>query len=157
MVNELIDCAKEISPLLTNTTIEIRCRVGEVGGVDPVAIIHTDQDWFVDVEWEISGPIVRHLCGTWHLSVGLESYGPGDEYVFPDPPAEIEMDPCGDGTYSHRIQVAAGAVDARDPDGTVYMVAVQLGSTDPCDGAGHIYAHCTGEELQFVPGPAHGP
>jgi hypothetical protein len=156
--NELIDCERELSPLVTNTSFNLKCTVGEVGGVDPASIIHTDQDWYVDVEWEVRGQLVRHLCGTWHVSVTLESIGPGDEYEFPkSAPAQVEMDPCGDGKYNHRIEVARGEVDARDPSGTVYIVAVELGSTDPCGRPGHIYAHCTGEELQFVPGPAHTP
>jgi hypothetical protein len=156
MVNELVDCAKQLTPLVTQTEITITCRVGEVGGVDPVAIIQTDQAWYVDVEWEITGQLVHHFCGTWYLSVGLESIGPGPEYRFPTPDdAQIPMDPCGDGKYKHRINVNAGEVEARGPTGTVYQVSVQLGSEDACGNPGHISAHCVGEELQFVPGPVH--
>ena len=151
----LLDCSREFTPLVATTAINLKATVYEVGGSTPTNIIRTDQDWYVEVEWGITGHLVRHFCGNWHVSVALESIGPGKEYQFPDPPAIIAMEPCGDGTYKHTIKVAAGSVDARDPDGTLYLVAVTLGSSDPCGGAGHLYAYCTGEELHFVPGPAH--
>lgn len=153
---QLLECDQQISALITNTEITLSATVYEVGGEDPTGIIRTDQDWYVDVEWQITGNLVRHLCGNWHVAVALESIGPGGEYQFPDPSAIVAMEPCGDGHYTYRIDVPAGAVDARDPDGTVYIVAVTLGSTDPCGAAGHIHANCRDGELQFVPGPAHG-
>ena len=151
----LLDCSREFTPLVATTAINLKATVYEVGGSAPTNIIRTDQAWYVDVEWELTGHLVRHFCGKWHVSVALESIGPGDEYQFPDPPAQIDMDPCGDGKYSYRINVAAGAVDARDPDGTLYLIAVTVGSSDLCGGAGHLYAYCHGEELHFVPGPPH--
>lgn len=148
---KLLDCEREFTPLVAATTIKLSATVYEVGGTAPTNIIHIDQDWYVEVEWELTGHLIRHFCGLWHLSVSLESIGPGKEYQFPDPPAKVQMDPCGDGKYKFRIDVKAGQVDARDPDGTLYIVAVTLGSTDPCEQAGHLYAYCTGEELHFVP------
>jgi len=152
---KLLDCEHEFTPLAAATKINLSATVFEVGGSTPTNIIHTDQDWYVDVEWSISGNLVRHFCGNWRVAVQLESIGPGKEYHFPDPSAAVKMDPCGDGKYKYRIEVKAGEVAARDPDGTLYIVSVTLGSTDPCDRPGHIYAYCTGEELHFVPGPSH--
>jgi hypothetical protein len=152
---KLLDCEREFTPLVASTTIKLSATVYEVGGTGPTNIIRTDQDWYVDVEWEITGHLIHHLCGTWHVSVVLESIGPGNEYQFPDPPDKVKMDPCGDGTFKHRINVRAGEVEARDVDGTLYIIGVTLGSTDACDKPGHVYAYCTGEELHFVPGPVH--
>ena len=151
----LLDCEKQFTPLVATTTLNLKATVFEVGGDAPTNIIHTDQAWYVEVEWEITGPLIRHFCGTWHVSVNLESIGPGSEYQFPEPPAQVPMNPCGDGKYKYTINVPANAVDARDPDGTLYIVGVTLGSTDPCGNAGHLFGYCTGEELHFVP-PVHG-
>ena len=154
---KLLECEKEISPLVATTTISLSAEVFEAGGNTPTTIIRTDQAWYVIVEWELTGHLRRHFCGKWFVSVVLESIGPGDDYQFPDPPAAVPMDPCGDGKYSYRIDVPAGAVAARDGDGTLYIPGVTLGSGDPCGNPSHIYANCTsdGKELHFVPGPPH--
>lgn len=153
----LMHCEHEITPTVSTTTLEINATVFEEGGVAPTEIIRTDQGWRVEVNWAITGHLIRHLCGEWVVAVSLESIGPGPEYQFDDPPGRIPMDPCGDGSYSYTINVPAGAVDARDPDGTLYLVTVTLGSLDPCNKPGHIYAHCSGAHLHFVPGPSHAP
>lgn len=150
----LVDCEREITPLAGRTDLRLTATVYEVGGDSPTQIIRTDQDWYVDVEWTLTGPLRHHFCGKWYVSVQLESIGPGPEYRFPVPAAEIDMEPCGDGTYSYRINVPAGEVDAADPDGTVYIVSVTLGSENACGDPGHLRAHCTGDEIHFVPGPS---
>jgi hypothetical protein len=147
----LLDCSTESDPFTTTVAVTLRATVYEVGGVPPTSIIHDNQPWYVDVEWTVASPLLHHLCGTWRLSVVLESIGPGDDYEFPVPIASVPIDPCGTGTYTYRINVAAGAVAARDPDGTLYIVGVTLNSLDACGHAGHIHAYCTGEELHFVP------
>lgn len=153
----MLECESEVSPLVTSTDLTIKAEVFEKGGTAPTSIIRADQDWYVDVEWAISGMLVRHFCGTWHVRVNLESVGPGDDYEFPESEAaKIPMEPCGDGKYKHRIDIPAGKVSARDKEGTQYIVGVTLGSTDPCDAAGHLYGNCKGLTLQFVPGPPHG-
>ncbi len=150
MAVPLLDCEKEFDPFVTGLGLKLKATVFEVGGVAPTHIIHTDQDWYVDVEWELTGPLTHHLDGWWHLSVVLDSIGPGDDYQFPTPPARIPFDPCGNGEYKYKIEVKAGEVDARDPDGTLYTVGVTLGSEDKCKHPGQIHAHCTGDELHFV-------
>jgi hypothetical protein len=154
---KLLECEREFTPLVAATRIRLSATVYEVGGTDPTSIIHTNQNWYVDVEWQMTGHLIRHFCGDWYVSVVLESIGPGKEYQFPDPPAKVPMEPCGDGKYRYRINVAAGEVEARDQDGTLYILGVTLGSGDHCGQPSHLYAHCTGGELHFVPGPPHGP
>jgi hypothetical protein len=157
---ELIKCKSEVTPLVTNTELSLSATVFEVGGEAPTSIIRADQAWYVIVRWSIKGHLVQHLCGKWHVSVSLESIGPGEEYEFPTPPKVVEMKPCGDGTYETQIDIAAGQVAFNDVNGTSYIVSVGLGSTDPCGNAGHLYGSCrgdVGQELRFVPGPPHEP
>jgi hypothetical protein len=150
---KLVECEKEFTPVVTTTTIKLAATVYEAGGNTPASIIREDQAWYAIVEWEMTGDLIRHFCGKWKVSINLESIGPFPEYAFG--PETEDMNPCGDGKYSKTINVPAGAVDHVDDDGTIYILGVTLGSIDPCGDAGHIYAHCTGGELQFVPGPAH--
>ncbi|MCP5095064.1 MAG: hypothetical protein GY943_05900 [Chloroflexi bacterium] len=155
MTIELLECEQEFTPLVQGTKVSIKATADEVGGNPPSGIIRADQDWYVDVEWEMTGGLIRHFCGNWCLSVALDAVGPGEDYQIPSPPVRIPMDPCGDGKYSYRINVKAGEVAARDCDGTVYIFVVTLGSTDPCGKSSHIFAHCTGGHLHVVPGPSH--
>jgi hypothetical protein len=152
----LAECETEVAPVVTTTNLSISATVYEVGGTAPATIIRTNQDWYTIVEWEITGNLVHHLCGDWRVSVNLESIGPGGEYQFPSPAAIVPMDPCGTGKYQHRINVGAGQVRA-DEDGTLYILGVTLASKDPCGDPGHLAAHCSGDEIQFVQGPPHGP
>jgi hypothetical protein len=149
---QLVHCAQEFSPIITTTSFTMSATVYEVGGQAPTAIIRTDQDWYVEVKWKITGHLIRHLCGKWMVQVNLESIGPGNEYEFPGKPGKIvDMDPCGNGEYSTKINVAAGAVEA-EPSGRQYLVGVTLGSQDPCDKPGHLYGNCTADTpLTFIP------
>lgn len=147
----LLNCSYQFDPFPTRIGVNLKATVYEVGGVDPTNIIHADQAWYVDVEWELTGGLLHHLCGEWCVSVVLESIGPGDEYRFPPSCDRVRIDPCIKGPYKHRIEVAAGKVGAEEPCGTLYIVGVILGSLDACGHAGQLHAHCTGDELHFVP------
>lgn len=158
MAIKLLECEQEFTPLAANTMVKLSATVYEVGGQAPTSIIRDDQDWFVDVEWEMTGGLIHHFCGEWCVSVVLESVGPGKDYQIPTPAARIPMEPCGDGKYKYRINVRAGEIESRDHDGTLYLVAVTLGSSDPCGRPSHIFAHCTSHRdghLHFV--PSHSP
>ena len=96
---KLVECEKEFAPLVETTKISLSATVYEEGGTPPTTIIHEDQAWYAEVEWEMTGDLVRHFCGKWRVSINLESIGPFPEYAFPTPPAEVDMDPCGDGKY----------------------------------------------------------
>jgi len=150
----LQECAFEIEQIHTNLGGTIKATVYEVGGDAPTNIIGTDQDWKVVVEWEVHGHIVRHLCGKWVVGLSLESIGAAPEYDFPR--AYVDMEPCGDGKYSHTFVIKAGEVEA-DADGTLYLPAVTLSSRDPCDKPGHIGAFCRGGSIMLFQQGPHSP
>ncbi|MDV7390873.1 hypothetical protein RZS08_05960 [Arthrospira platensis SPKY1] len=147
-------CEFEIEQIHTHLGGKIAATVYEVGGDAPTNIIGTDQDWKVVVEWEIYGHIVRHLCGKWVIGLSLESIGTAPEYDFPR--VYIDMDPCGDGKYSHTFLIKADEVFA-DEDGTVYLPAVTLSSRDPCDKPGYIGAFCRGGSVMIFQQAPHKP
>lgn len=151
--HKFMECETEVSQLARDAKLKIYAQIFEVGGAAPVDIIRSDQDWYVKVGWEFTGQIARHMTGKWHVSVALTPVGPGTAYQLPTPPATVDMDPCGDGTYETTISVNAGDIAARDTDGTLYIVALTLGSTDACGRTSHMFAHCTGAHLHFIPTP----
>jgi hypothetical protein len=53
----------------------------EIGGVDPIMIIRSDQEWEVRVKWKMDGSVVPMIDDRlrWHLHVTIESMGPGPE------------------------------------------------------------------------------
>src|SRR5262245_13515089 len=114
--NALVHCSTEFDPLLTTVGFTISASTYEVGGVAPTDIIHTNHAWYVEVNLEVTGHLMRHMCGEWRVAVVLESIGPGNDYKFPDPSKAVTMDPCGDGKYTIRIDVPAGQVEGAAPE-----------------------------------------
>lgn len=145
-------CAFEVEQIHTKLGGKIAATVYEVGGDDPTNIIGTDQDWKVVVEWEVHGHIIRHLCGKWVVGLSLESIGTAPEYDFDK--VYIDMEPCGDGKYSHTFDIPAGKVSA-DEDGTLYLVAVTLSSRDACNKPGHIGGFCRGGSVMVFQQAPH--
>lgn len=141
-------CEFEISPIVTELTGTINATVYEEAGVKPTTIIQVDQAWYVEVEWSLKGHMRRHLCGQWCVMVHLESVGKGNEYSLPESCEYFPIDPCNDGTYKKRINIPAGLIQPQDC-GTLYLLAVTLGSLDACGRKGHIAAYCKGPSLMF--------
>lgn len=120
----------------------------------PDTIIACDEDWYVKVEWDLSGKLLHHLCGYFCVCVYLERIGPGDDLKLDcdedDKPCikKIAMVPCGDGHYEVICKRPRGGIDC-DDCGTLYLVAVTLTTFDLCENPGHIRAYCKGPTLMF--------
>src|SRR5512138_2910089 len=54
----------------------IEAQVYEKGEA-PSRIIDINDPWFVEVNWSLTGPLQRFICGTWGVDVYLESIGKG--------------------------------------------------------------------------------
>ena len=150
----LAKCEFEILPVHERLTGEIEAAIFEVGGVDPTAIIGSDQSWLVRVRWRLRGILKRHMCGTWCLCVYLERLGPGPDIRLEC--RDIAIDPCvsDDFWYEATFNVAPGSVAFEDC-GTLYCVAVVLTTKDPCGGAGHISGFCREACVLIHKGAAH--
>ena len=64
--------------------------VREVGGPITQMVIRKDQDWQIDVNWEVHGTLITPpssssfpFSGEWIVRAFLESIGPGTEYELP--------------------------------------------------------------------------
>jgi hypothetical protein len=84
----------------------IGAAVGEVGE-PPSHILDINDDWYVDVDWTLKGPLQRFICGSFEVDVYLESIGKGPEFELPDVEG-IAINKTGD--YSAHIDVPAGVI-----------------------------------------------
>jgi hypothetical protein len=70
------------SPLITSG--DFTAEVRDPGSGAPTQVIRTEDAWSVYTEWNVKGPAVAILDGTWRLQVALESIGNlGVEMVTP--------------------------------------------------------------------------
>ena len=144
-------CDFEITPYDCRLWGSIKVSVYEKdypqGEHDAKTIIACDEEWYVKIEWDLSGDLLRHLCGYFCICVFLESIGPGKDYKL----CCIEwipMDPCGTGHYEEICKIEPCSVDCGDC-GQLYEVGVTLTSFDYCKKPGHIAAYCKGPTLMF--------
>lgn len=98
------DFEVEFLPYLKGT---IEAAVYEVGEA-PTRILDIHDDWAVDVNWALTGPLQRFVCGTWGVDVYMESIGKGPEFELPDEKFEdIPLQPNPTGQYHVHIPVPA--------------------------------------------------
>lgn len=88
---------------------DIQAAVYEVGGASPTSIIRSDQDWGVQVRWQLEGSLVPFICGEWCIHLRLESLGTGRELTL-EAPNLIPLDPCGKGEYYFDFRVKRGTI-----------------------------------------------
>lgn len=156
------ECEFEIIPFPGALTGQMKTTIRESGGTEPTGVIRTDQEWYVDVEWIIKGPLRHHLCGEFCLCVHIECIGPGLEDTLPC--KYVEIDPCKpEGEwYKETITVPPGIIPGREC-GQICEIAVTLISILPkCDPEnpnepkrpGHMAAYCKGPCVMFTHPPA---
>ena len=75
----------------------------------PNNIIRIDQDWFVHLEWQLTGSLLRMIDGTWLIQTFLESVGPGPEVELNKPGMTLNLD--GSTDYKFEFHVKAGEVE----------------------------------------------
>ena len=151
------ECEIEIASMAEDLRATLSVTFREAPDSDhPVTILRSDQEGFVQVKWNLIGKLARHFCGEWCLCLYLESIGPARELKLEENCARVKMDPCRDPNtpYTHTFRIPPGAVDAGEC-GTLYLVAITLGSFDPCGDPGHIFGYCRGPSLMFYPGGPH--
>jgi hypothetical protein len=138
----------EIGPLTgLKGTISARFSEDENGLVPAQNVVSARETYYVQVQWNLTGELKHHICGTWQVKIDLESIGTAKEYT--SECLKIPMDPCKEDDYIARFRLSPKDVEP-DPCGTVYLVAVTLTSLDPCGNTGHIWGYCKGPSVMFV-------
>jgi hypothetical protein len=98
------DFEVEFLPYLHGSIGAKVCELGEA----PSRILDIHDPWYVQVDWTLTGPLSRFICGSWAVDVYMESIGRGPEFELPDDAVEnIPLRPGSDGNYSARIDVPA--------------------------------------------------
>jgi len=123
--------------------------VREYGGVNPVTIIRTDQRWDVQIEWQTSGLIKSWVAGNWHLTIYLESMGPGEDYKLVDAnEAIVPLLPAPPNyLFQYHPDFDAGVVPAG-----VYKLILTITYTALDDTPGEMAGYWEGPMLQFYAG-----
>ena len=129
----------EFPPFLSGT---MGVRVAEVGEL-PSRIIDINDDVDIDVDWSLTGPLQRFICGSWDLDIYVESIGPGPEFELADV-ENIQVDPTGNGHYHHTIHVPAGTIpthleqNGKVDNDVVYKMVATVTYKDPAGRPGPI-------------------
>lgn len=128
----------EFVPYLTGSVSGTVYEPGE----PPTRIIDVADNWVVHLDWSLTGPLQRFVCGTWSVDAYMESMGAGDEFELPEP-ADIPLDPTGSGHYSADFNIPGGFMASK----------ITPGETDiPYK----IVATVTYKDLGGRPGPIAG-
>lgn len=153
----------EFTPYLQGTIGALVSEVGEA----PSRILDINDDWYVDCDWTLSGPLRRFICGTWSVDVYMESIGEGPEFELPDEEVEdIPLQPSADGHYSARFNVPAKFIQTHLEDwreeraehgerggeletDIVYKMVVTVTYKDPMGRPGPIAGFVEYPMLQF--------
>lgn len=126
-------------------------------GARPSTIIRTDHEWYVNLEWDTSGPLTGWIGGTWHLHLYLESMGPGDEVELFD-----EKEPPADPGYpkEHDIPLTPGPSPRHyhlHPDikknavkPGAYKLVATVTYTDLAGNPGEMAGYWEGPIVQFI-------
>lgn len=111
----------------------------------PTNVIRSDQNWGVEVNWEVHGPLATWLDAEFRISVFLESMGPGPEYSLAPVCVHTKSVPVGANASgeAQRVYNANVDVNAGNVQNGVYKVLVviqlfELGSGSPTPFAGFI-------------------
>jgi hypothetical protein len=142
---------KILADLFDVVNVSPRAVVHETEGPNPTTIIRTDQDWYVDVEWDTVGPLTGLIGGTWHLHVYLESMGPGKEYELFDKNAP---------PHEHDIPLTPGAapvhyhlhpdIDPKIVEPGAYKLVVTVTYTDLANTPFPMAGYWEGPIVQFI-------
>jgi hypothetical protein len=93
----------------------------------PSTVIRTDQDWGVQIDWTMEGPLTEWIDANFHINVYLESMGPGPEFALPPLIINTKSVPVAlvggakQRSYSEQVLVNAGDIPAG-----VYRVVTTL-------------------------------
>ena len=143
MANSKIEVSLS-NPALTGS---LDAELYEEGGACPTTIIDFDQNWGVNIKWELNGSLTPFVCGTWHLSLFFESIGSGPEFDLCCDHT-IPLDPCGDGKYAYDFKVKKGTVK-KEHCGRPYKLVVALTYKTKCGKPGPMAGFIELPMIQF--------
>ncbi len=152
-----IEVPVPIAPTIYDGTMQAHTfELAEPGLPVTSKLIRTTQDWGVEVDWEMHGPLAVFLDGDFHLTAYIESIGPGPEMKLPGADVVVNslsaalaflgVPPVATRTYHAVINIPPGTVPAG-----AYKIVTLLQMYGP-SGKYPIAGLCEGPVLDiFVP------
>jgi DNA-binding NarL/FixJ family response regulator len=120
----------------------------------PNTILPNDQRWYVDVNAELQGSLVRTFCGYLCFCIYLDPCGDCRSPIG-NPCYDIELNPCGTGKYEYTFEFPAPNLEARDC-ACLFNLCLSTTYKDSCPErrpGGLLVGDCKGPFLEFfVPG-----
>ena len=136
-------------PLAGSLTGGISAYVTEVDSVEPTTILEADKDFKVHINWYLEGPLTPFVCGSWCVSIFMESIGPGPELKLPAEELHIPLEPCpGRNDYSAWVLIPADTIRPEHCNVPYKLVATVTYRT-PKDKPGPMAGFVDGPVLQF--------
>ena len=118
----------------------------------PNHVLELDQDWRVDIEWQLSSNNTSYpvdmIDGTWHIQLSVESLGPGFEDDIADanvPTSTANPDSWDLRVWNHQFTIPAGAI----PDEAVYKLATLITFVDDNNNRRAMAGFAEGPVLSF--------
>jgi hypothetical protein len=138
----------EIAGNILSGRVSARVRVEDA--TLPTYIIDADDDWFVDVHWDVTGQLAPMVCGKFCVRIILENLGPGGEDFEQEIPHMLEMVPC-QFKYDTTIKVPAGKVQ-EEWCGTPYKAVAVVTYLTNCHSSNYrVYG--PEDSRSYKPGP----
>jgi hypothetical protein len=110
----------EIPTNILSGRVSALVRVADSSGA--TYVIDADDDWYVDVHWDMTGQLAPLICGHFCVRIILENLGPGGDDFEREIPHMIETVPCKF-KYDTTIKVPAYTVK-EEWCGTPYKAVV---------------------------------
>jgi hypothetical protein len=133
----------EFIPYLTGT---IGAKVWEQDE-EPSHILDIHDEWYVRVDWTVTGSLERFLGGTWSVDAYMESIGKGPEFELPDIDG-IPMNRAG--AYSATITVPGDYVVTHGAEtDIVFKLVCTVTYRDPYGQPGPMAGFVDYPMLQF--------
>lgn len=119
---------------------------------EPQLVLRTDQDWQLNVHWEVTGVAAPIIHGTWRVEGYMESIGAGGEFELPE--LDVAM---GALVYNEVLLVPAAVVAAQLAPGepsTPFKLTTTLTAVDHAGDVWPMAGFQEGPIIQFfVPQP----
>ena len=124
----------------------IQTQVTDPHGTPASTIISMQDDWHLQVNWQVHGMFVPSVSGTWKVRAYLESIGPGPELLVAD--RDIAM--TGGSSYSETFFIGPNVPNEAGP----YKLVTVITAENMAGGPAPFAAYDEGGILQFHEGPS---
>lgn len=147
-----MDGTIQLDGILTNGSI--KAEVIDLGTMAPSTVIHINDQWHVNLDWEITGNFQpKFLGGSWTVQAFLERFGPGADLnltgINPVSPVNFLSGTfVGPNTFRYHVEIANGTAN---PQLGIYTLGLAVRLTDNTNTATDVAGFVQGPMIEFIP------